>query len=188
MSYLDHLLRVAFFVTPLTNATAVYATVGVGASLVIWWPLVRWTGWARIPTLLALLSLAATLALSLAPNGAAPREGLRACILGAPRLLQAQLFSITTSPEALLNTVMLIPLGLFAVLAVRRVWPVALFILLLPTVVELSQTRIDGRYCSGIDYVTNIIGGLVGVVLGTLILVSWRWLGPVQSPGKPAVP
>lgn len=174
MNEIEHVLRTALFVTPLTVDTARYAAVGLAVSLLLWWPVVRCTQWSAIPTLLAFLSLSVVLALTLAPGGHRDEGGARACILGAPSQLRAQLGSISTSPEALLNTVMLVPLAFFAVLAIRRAWPVVLAVLLLPAVIELAQTRIPGRTCSGMDYVTNAAGGLAGALLGALVLVLWQ--------------
>lgn len=46
-------------------------------------------------------------------------------------------------------------------------------ILALPGAVELVQTQIPGRVCSGADYVTNVAGGLVGIGIGVLTAAVW---------------
>lgn len=171
---IGRILHTALFVTPLSVQTVLYAVIGLAVTALVWWPLVRLTGWSPVPTLLALVALTAVLALTLAPGNVDYVTGVRACIAGAPHHLRARLLAISTSPEALLNMVLLVPLGLFAVLAVRRAWPVAVFVVVLPAVIELAQTRVPGRVCSGIDYLTNVTGGLLGVLLGWLVLVLWR--------------
>lgn len=176
---LDHILRTAFDVTPLSPLTGLYALLGVIVSLVVWRPLVRMTGWASVPTLLALLALAAVLALTLAPAPADLATDSSGCYLGG-RHLRSRLLQIRTDPESLLNLVLFVPLGLFAVMAVRRFWGPTLLVLVLPAVIELTQLRIPGRECSGIDYLTNAAGGLTGVLLGAVVL----WL--IRRRGVPS--
>jgi VanZ family protein len=176
---LDHLLRTAFDVTPLSPLTGLYALLGVVVSLVVWRPLVRATSWASVPTLLALLALTLVLALTLAPAATDITSDSSGCYLGG-RHLRSRLLQIRTDPESLLNLVLFVPLGLFAVLALRRIWLPTLLVLVLPAVIELAQLRIPGRECSGIDYLTNAAGGLAGVLLGALTL----WL--LRRRGLPA--
>lgn len=166
---LDHILRTAFDVTPLSPLTGLYALLGVVLSLLVWRPLAHATGWAPVPTLFALLALTLVLALTLAPAPADLASDSSGCYFGSHHL-RSRLLQIRTDPESLLNLVLFVPLGLLAVLAVRRVWPPTLLVLVLPAVIELAQLRIPGRECSGIDYLTNVAGGLVGVLLGWLLL------------------
>ncbi len=189
MDTIERVLRTALFVTPISPAALLLAAAGTVVSLLLWRPLVRVSGWRPVPTLLALLALTAVCALTLAPGSNPGEGGARACIAGAPVHLRARLLAIRTSPEALLNMVLLVPLGCFAVLAVRRLWPALVLVLVLPAAIELAQTRIPGRVCSGIDYLTNAAGGVLGAVLGIVVLSCWQrrqrgpsGRGPLKAP------
>ncbi len=66
---------------------------------------------------------------------------------------------------------LLLPLGVAVVLAARRLGPGLLVVLVVPAAIELAQTRVPGRVCSGVDYATNASGGIVGVLLGGVVLL-----------------
>lgn len=160
-------------VTPLSGWTALYALVGTTVSVLGWRRLARWTGWAALPTLLSLLALSAVLALTLSPAPNYPRPlGLRSCLRGVPAELGGGPVAVLGHVEALLNLVLLAPLGLFLVLATRRPLLGVVVVVVLPAVVELTQTQVSGRMCSGADLVTNATGGLAGVAVGGLVLLA----------------
>lgn len=140
-------------------------------------PLAHRLGWAPTPTLVSLLLLAAVAALTLGPGGSTATIGVRSCVRRAPRGLDATVSSPTVPLETALNVVMLLPLGVAVVLAARRLGPGLLVVLVVPALVEVTQTRVPGRVCSGVDYATNASGGIVGVLLGGVLLLlvpPWR--------------
>lgn len=167
------LRRVALAVlryTPLSVGSFLLGAVGLAVALLLWRPLVRATGWGSPGTLAALVLGVGVLALTLTPGRAVGPRGVRSCVRAAQVQVDSKIGQIATSPEALLNLVLLAPLGFALVLATRRAWLAALLVLALPGVVELAQTRVPGRVCSGLDYLTNATGGLAGVALGALAL------------------
>jgi len=155
-----HLVHTVLAVTPMSWWTLLVAVAGTVLSLVVWRPVVRASGWGNPTTLASTLLITAVLALTMGPGSASGPGGIRMCVRAAPALVETSVYRITTSAEALLNLVFLVPLGVTMVLATRRP-------------VELTQTRIPGRVCSGADYVTNVTGGLVGIVVGVLTAVVW---------------
>lgn len=66
--------------------------------------------------------------------------------------------------------------ALFAVIASRRVWVVALAVPVGSALIELVQylTPAFGRRCDIDDWLANLIGGLIGVVLGVIALRAPR--------------
>lgn len=92
----------------------------------------------------------------------------------APRQLDRTVTAQALPTETLLNAVMLVPLGVALALAARRLLPAVAVLLVVPGAVEVVQTRIPGRTCSGVDYLTNLGGGLAGVALGAVLLVVTR--------------
>lgn len=171
---LTRVWQTAVRVTPFSWWSLAIAVVGVVGALLAYGPISRVTGWSRWPTLLALLSLTGVLALTLGPGAWGYDDSLRQCVAEVGRLDLRQLRWLRHSADGLLNVTMLVPLGFFTVLAVRRVWPAAVLVLALPLVVETVQTIIPGRQCSPIDYLTNVTGGLVGVAVGAVVLVVRR--------------
>ncbi|GAB2931783.1 hypothetical protein GCM10027047_30180 [Rhodococcus aerolatus] len=156
--------------------------------LLLWRPLTRRLGWASTQTLFALLLLAAVAALTLGPGGSTTTIGVRRCVRRAPRGLDATLSSPSVPLETALNVVMLLPLGVAVVLAARRLGPGLLVVLVVPAVVEVVQTRVPGRVCSGVDYATNASGGIVGVLLGGVLLLlvpPWRRDGTTRRNTRP---
>ncbi|MGW1593014.1 VanZ family protein [Streptomyces sp. NPDC002343] len=88
--------------------------------------------------------------------------------------------------QGLWNAAMTVPLGLFALLAIRRPLPVLVGVLALPAAIEFTQASVDGlgRVCDSSDAEMNVLGGLVGLVIATAILASGRsvnWQGGVKA-------
>ena len=158
-------------VTPLSRWTLGCAVVGGLAAVVVRGPLVRRTGWRPGWTLVSLLTLAAVLAVTLAPSHDVPRPlGVRSCLRGTTgQLGNGSLFALGGA-EAGLNLVLLVPLGVVLVMATRGLLVPVAVVVVLPALVELTQTQVPGRTCSGSDYVANVAGGLVGVALGAALV------------------
>lgn len=84
--------------------------------------------------------------------------------------------------QGIWNLAMTVPLGLLAVLAVRRPLPVVVGVVTLPLAIEFIQATVAGlgRVCDSSDAEMNILGGLVGAAIATGILASGRsinWAG-----------
>ena len=159
-------------VTPLSGWTLGYAVLGGLAAVAVRGPLVRHTGWRPGWTLASLFALAAVLALTLAPSRDYPRPlGVRSCLRGAAGQVGNGSVVALGGAEAQLNLVLLAPLGVVLVLATRRWLVAAVVVVVLPALVELTQTQVPGRTCSGSDYVANVAGAVGGVLLGGVLLV-----------------
>lgn len=173
---------------PISRWTLLFVVLGVGLCLLSWRRVVARTGWRPLPTLGALLALAGALALTLSPKGwAGNHRSLAQCVPADWAEVGHAASHVGASLESLLNVGLLTPLGIALVLASRRiVWPAAVMVLL-PTVVELSQTGIRGRECSATDWIANALGGLIGVALG---VATERWWQERQTnpPGPGAPP
>ncbi|WP_331725110.1 VanZ family protein (plasmid) [Streptomyces jietaisiensis] len=83
--------------------------------------------------------------------------------------------------QGLWNLAMTVPVGAFALLAVRRPLPVLIGVLALPLAIEFTQATVDGlgRVCDTADAEMNIIGGLIGltavaVVLAVRLSLAWQ--------------
>ncbi|MGW6540637.1 VanZ family protein [Streptomyces sp. NPDC055051] len=74
--------------------------------------------------------------------------------------------------QGLWNLAMTVPLGFFALGAVRRPLPVLVGVVALPPAIEFVQGSVDGlgRICDSSDALTNILGGLAGAALAALLL------------------
>jgi hypothetical protein len=74
--------------------------------------------------------------------------------------------------QGLLNLVLLVPVGFFAVLAVRSIAPVAALVVLLPVATELLQSLVPaiGRLCDTSDVEMNVLGGALGAAACRLLL------------------
>jgi hypothetical protein len=80
--------------------------------------------------------------------------------------------------QGLWNLAMLVPVGVCALMAVRRPLPVLLGVIALPLAIEFTQATVDGlgRICDSSDAEMNIIGGLIGVTLAGTFLAARRSL------------
>ncbi|MFJ4716600.1 VanZ family protein [Streptomyces sp. NPDC088785] len=78
------------------------------------------------------------------------------------------------------NLAMMVPVGAFAVLAVRRPLPVLAGVVALPAAIEFAQATVDGlgRVCDSADAEMNIAGGLVGLAVATGVLAVRQSLVP----------
>ncbi|MEV8435658.1 VanZ family protein [Streptomyces chartreusis] len=76
------------------------------------------------------------------------------------------------------NLAMTVPVGLFALMAVRRPLPVLVGVVVLPLGIEFIQATVDGlgRVCDSSDAEMNIIGGLVGLTVAATVLTVRRSL------------
>jgi VanZ like family len=152
---------------PFRPPAVVILVVGLSISVLIWRPLVRRFSWRPWPTLVALVAISVTLALTLGP-GFAEGVTIRQCVPSTRGELVGELRAVAQSSEGLLNLLLLVPLGVAATLATRRPLLVCILVIALPGLIELMQTQIAGRVCSGTDYVENVLGGLAGVAVGAV--------------------
>lgn len=165
-----HLRRIV----PVSQWTVLSGVVLLAAVLLSWRRLAAFRGWRPGPTLLALLGLAGALALTLSPRDwLANHRTLHQCLPHDLAAVGDAAARVGGNLESLLNICMLVPLGFGLVLAGRRVaWP-ALFVVLLPAAIELTQVLVPGRQCSPEDWMANSLGGLLGVVAGAMVNRWW---------------
>ncbi|WP_353942353.1 VanZ family protein [Streptomyces sp. HUAS MG91] len=80
--------------------------------------------------------------------------------------------------QGMWNLAMTVPVGAFAVLAVRRPLPVLLGVVALPLGIEFIQATVDGlgRVCDSSDAEMNILGGLLGFTVSAVFLTGRRTL------------
>ncbi|MEU3036560.1 VanZ family protein [Streptomyces griseoaurantiacus] len=88
--------------------------------------------------------------------------------------------------QGLWNLAMTVPVGAFALLAVRRPLPVLIGVLALPLAIEFTQATVDGlgRVCDSADAEMNIIGGLIGLTAVAVVLAvrhSLAWQAGVKG-------
>jgi hypothetical protein len=86
------------------------------------------------------------------------------------------------------NLAMVIPVGLFAVLASRRVWVPSVAVVGLPLAVEFAQATVPGlgRICDSTDALMNVLGGVAGVAAGVAVLAARRevdWKAGLRNAG-----
>jgi hypothetical protein len=128
----------------------------------------RRTGWRPIPTMAALLGLVMAFALTLTVNGGG-LDSVAACLPDGIDEIRRAFDRVGSGLENLLNVAMLMPFALATVLATRRVVVPGLVVLALPGFIELAQTFVPGRQCSSVDYLANVLGGLLAVGVGALL-------------------
>ena len=71
--------------------------------------------------------------------------------------------------EALLNVAMLVPFGVAAGYAVRRLWPVLLVAAGASLLVEVTQGLLGNGTCDSSDVVRNLAGAAIGAGLGVVL-------------------
>ncbi|MFI0215419.1 VanZ family protein [Streptomyces lydicus] len=118
--------------------------------------------------LLLAAALAGVLTVTLMPgDGGSGRVGI--CDVGLP------LQGFLASESARLNVLLFIPVSCLAVLFFQRPILALSGTLILTCGVELLQSWAGlGRACSYDDIKANALGGLLGVLLGTVILWAWK--------------
>lgn len=157
----------AFGIVPLTWSAALILGVCLAITAVGWARVAEATGWRPVPTAVAGVCLAVVAALTLGP-GSESTLGRVPCVWPSESLAGV-LAEVGHDLESALNAVLLMPLGVVLVLAVRRPLVPVLVVAMLPGVVEASQSLIPGRFCSPADYLLNVVGGLAGVGLGVIM-------------------
>lgn len=154
---------------PLSSWTLVTMVIGAVVSASAFRSFARWQGWRPVPTLLVLLLLTGTLALTVTPDGDRAPLGLVACI---PEGWNDFRYEITHDGGGLggmvLNVLLFLPLAATVVLATRRVWP-AMAVSVLPLAIEAVQIILPGRSCGVTDLLTNIAGVLLGAAVGGVL-------------------
>ncbi|MER5276210.1 VanZ family protein [Streptomyces sp. NPDC002809] len=92
--------------------------------------------------------------------------------------------------QGLLNAAMCVPLGLFSVLAFRRIPPIIACGVMAPAVVELSQATIPwiSRNCDSSDAQMNTIGVFLGAGMGYAVLkMQGSEIAPWNHGAKPLI-
>ncbi|MEU4064169.1 VanZ family protein [Streptomyces wedmorensis] len=84
--------------------------------------------------------------------------------------------------QGLWNLAMTVPLGFFALMAVRRPLPVLVGVIVFPLAIEVVQAEVDGlgRVCDSTDAQMNILGGLIGLAAAVVVLLK---LGTIEWKG-----
>lgn len=131
----------------------------------LWRPLVTRFGLPRWPTLGALLSAAIIGIVTLTPDGWYRLRDPRSCLHGEFGLAGA-----FAGSQEFFNVLMFVPLG-FVVLATRRVGVAVLAVTLSPVLIELIQATISQRVCTAVDWFDNALGGLLGAVAATAVIL-----------------
>ncbi len=74
--------------------------------------------------------------------------------------------------QGLWNLAMMVPVGAFALLAIRRPLPVLFGVVALPLAIEFTQATVNGLggVCDSSDAEMNIIGGLIGLAIVAIFL------------------
>jgi len=139
--------------------------------------------WSKAASALAGVSLALALSVTLVRpywGGVQLGDPLRMCVPGH--------FSVTAG-EALLNFVMLMPLGFFGVLATKRPLLVAMGCVSVSAGIEITQALFELGVCDGQDFMNNSVGGVLATVAGwLLLLVVGRNRRRQQPPPPPSRP
>lgn len=153
--------------------------IAVGVALALG-GLLHHLGARRTLTTAAALSLLAGLALTLSPDGD-PRGG---------PFCTVQASTPFTGLDTLANSVMLLPLALFAGLATRRPWPTLAAVSALSAAIELTQALLPalGRSCDTDDWWLNTVGAVVGAVAAAVILALGRRRTAPQRAGGASHP
>ena len=144
----------------------------VAAGAVYYGVLVR-RGWESWATLGASIALAAALVVTLVPSEFG-EERIVTCVIAVPTTLG--LFDLPAITQESLNALLLLPLGFFSALAARRAWTAILPVVITPIFIEVIQALIPAldRVCNSQDVINNVTGGLLGVALGTFLVIVLR--------------
>lgn len=139
--------------------------------------------WGKTASALAGVSLALALSVTLVrPYWGEVRLGdpLQACVPGH--------FSVSAG-GALLNFVMLMPLGFFGVLATKRPLLVAMGCVSVSAGIEITQALFELGVCDGQDFMNNSVGGVLAALAAwVLLLVFGRGKHQVRRQQPPSGP
>ncbi|WP_086828737.1 VanZ family protein [Allokutzneria sp. NRRL B-24872] len=155
---------------PLTWWTGLGLVLGGAASLLFWRPLAARTGWHPGWTLVSLLLVSSTLALTFGPGAELRPPTLAQCLPTRGSKLLRSLAQLAGDLENSLNLIVLVPVVIAVVLATRRTGHGVWLAILLPGVIEVVQTQIPGRVCSTADYFANALGGVIAAVVTGAVL------------------
>ncbi|MCP2339892.1 VanZ family protein [Actinomadura rupiterrae] len=135
-----------------------------------WRPLVRRTGWARLPTLGLLLWTCLILAMTV-PMTVEPGMGERLAMCVAHPVDRAA-WSVRTfgdrGLEDAMNVALWLPAGALSVIATRRAVAAPVFLSLAFVLIEFLQTLDPGRECDPGDVVYNSSGLAIGALTAAL--------------------
>lgn len=153
--------------------------VAVGSVLALGW-LLQHRRARRSLTAVAGVALLAGLALTLSPDGG-PRD-VPFCTV--------QFSAPFTGLDTLANSVLLLPLALFAGLATRRPWLTLASTSALSAAIELTQALAPGlgRSCDTDDWWLNTVGAVVGAVAAAAVLALDRRRAADQGAGGASHP
>lgn len=169
---------------PISSWTLVGLVVGTGLAMLCWRPLARRLAWWPAPTLVLLLSLTAILALTVTPDGGGSPIPLRVCVPRDPSALMHNALHTGGGLIAdLLNGMLPVPFTAALTLASGRGRMALAIAILLPGVIEVTQTLLPGRHCAISDFLANAVGGTAGFGLGWVL----RQLLP-ERPGSAGRP
>ncbi|MFF8592827.1 VanZ family protein [Streptomyces sp. NPDC015220] len=101
-------------------------------------------------------------------------------------VLNHQLDEPFHTTQGLWNLAMMVPVGILALMAVRRPLPVLVGVVVLPLGIEFTQATVDGlgRVCDSSDAEMNILGGLAGLAAAATVLTvrrSLTWLAGLKG-------
>ncbi|MEU7023829.1 VanZ family protein [Streptomyces sp. NPDC046203] len=88
--------------------------------------------------------------------------------------------------QGMWNLAMTVPLGFFALMALRRPLPALVGVVALPLAIEVVQAEVNGlgRVCDSADAQMNILGGLIGIAAALLALLKLgtvKWKGAAKA-------
>ncbi|WP_166026286.1 VanZ family protein [Streptomyces chilikensis] len=162
---------------------ALLAALGLALGGVAWWLAAR----RKNSYGLWWFALAVTLTgvLGVTSFGGGSRDGRAQCVVNH------DVWEPFHTAQGLMNLAMFVPVGCFALLALRRPVPAFLGVTALPCLIELGQATLPfvGRGCDSSDVVMNVLGGLVGLLAaGTFLMmrggVEWKgWAKPALLSG-----
>ncbi|SDN39052.1 VanZ family protein [Allokutzneria albata] len=155
---------------PITWWTALGLLAGTAVSLLLWRPLAARTGWHPGWSLMSLLLLSSTLALTFGPGLQRSPPTLTQCLPTRATKLLRSLAQLGGDLENVLNLLVLAPVVIAVVLATRRTAYGVWLAIALPGLIEIVQSQIPGRVCSTADYCANAVGGVSAAVLTAAVL------------------
>lgn len=172
-------------VLPLLARPVVWVSVlcWLALALFLWRPLADRSGWARRPTLGALLSAAVVGVVTLTPDGWFRLRDPHTCLDLTPGAFAYAGSHLFAGPQELANVLLVVPLGFCLVLASRQVTAPAVAVLVLPIFVELLQAAFVQRVCTVLDWFDNTVGGLIGVAAGVVLLAVRARAEAADRPG-----